>query len=113
MKQVSTISVNELQDLGNKMYGNLVKGVVDIEKSVLVIDAEMHVDIEQFLLEQGAEQQNLWGINLYPAKFGTDDFLEFDSMINIRPRQNNMSRSVENAKIREKIAEIVKVIVTP
>lgn len=113
MKQVTTISVTDLQDLSNNMYGNLVKGVVDTDKAILVIDAEMHVDIEQYLLEQGSEQQNLWGINLYPAKFGTDDFLEFDSMINIRPRQNNMSRSVENAEIREKILEIVKGIVTP
>lgn len=111
MKQVTTITVAELQDLANNMYGNLVKGVVDIEKRILAIDAEMHVDIEQYFLEHGSSQQDLWGINLHPGKYGKDDFVEFDSMINIRPRQNNMSRSVEDEKIRGVIVDIVGGIV--
>lgn len=111
MKQVTTTTVNELQELADKMYGNLVKGVVDINKRVLAIDAEMHVDIEQYFLEQGSTQQDLWGINLHPDKFGTNDFVEFDSMINIRPRQNNMSRNIEDEKIRGTIVGIVEGIV--
>ena len=94
--------------MAEKMYGNLVKAVVDLHKNTLIVDAEMHADEEQVLLEQGSKQNDLWGINLYPSKFGTDDFIEFDSMINIRPRQQNMSRSVDNAKIREKIVDLVK-----
>jgi len=112
MKQVKpTVSVSELQEMATKMYGNLVKAVVDIEKSILVVDAEMHVDIEQFLLERGSAQQNLWGINLHPAKFGTSDFIEFDSMINIRPRQNNMSRDVEDTNVRGSITLVVNEMV--
>jgi hypothetical protein len=111
MKQVTTTTVGELQELADKMYGNLVKGVVDINKRVLAIDAEMHVDIEQYFLEQGSTQQDLWGINLHPDKFGTNDFVEFDSMINIRPRQNNISRNVEDEKIRGTIVGIVEGIV--
>jgi hypothetical protein len=68
----------------------------------------MHADEEQALLEQGSKQNDLWGINLYPAKFGADDFIEFDSMINIRPRQQNMSRSVDNPGIREQITDLVR-----
>ena len=107
MKQVDTISISELSEMAQKMYGNLVKGVVDLNKNILVVDVEMHVDAEQFLLENGSIQNDLWGINLYPAKFNTDEFIEFDSMINIRPRQNNMSRSVEDEKIRQQIALLV------
>lgn len=107
MKQVDTISISELTEFANNMYGNLVKGVVDIKKGILVLDAEMHADEEQFLLENGSIQNDLWGINLYPAKFGTDDFIEFDSMINIRPRQQNRSRDVENEKIREQIVVLI------
>ena len=98
--------------LTKNMYGNLVKVVVDLDKEIIVVDAEMHVDEEQFLLEKGSIQESLWGINLYPAKFDTDQFVEFDSLINIRPRQNNMSRSVEDTVIQAEILSLVKNIIT-
>ena len=104
----TTIGIPELSAMAEKMYGNLVKGVVDLQKNLLAVDAEMHADEEQALLEQGSKQNDLWGINLYPSKFGTDDFIEFDSMINIRPRQQNMSRGVNNPEIREQIIDLVK-----
>lgn len=107
MKQVDTISITELSEMAKAMYGNFVKAVVDIKKRLLVVDVEMHVDAEQLLLEKGSAQTDLWGINLYPGKFGASDFVEFDSMINIRPRQQNMSRSVENEEIRKQIISLV------
>ena len=94
--------------MAEKMYGSIVKAVIDVKRGLLVVDAEMHVDEEQYLLERGSQQNDLWGINLYPAKFGTDDFIEFDSMVNIRPRQNNLSRNVESQEIREEISRIVE-----
>jgi hypothetical protein len=111
VKQVSSITVDELSDMAKRMYGSLVKAVIDIEKQLLVIDAELHVDEEQFLLESGSKQTNLWGINLYPDKYGSNEFVEFDSMINIRPSQQNMSRDIEDKAIRAKITEIVSGIV--
>lgn len=108
MKQVKTISVAELEKMAQRMYGGLVKGVVDIKRGSLVVDAELHADQEAYLLENGSAQQDLWGINLYPAKFGRDEFIEFDSMINIRPSQKNMSKSVEDVSIQKQIIDIVK-----
>ncbi|TSA23562.1 MAG: hypothetical protein D4R67_13460 [Bacteroidetes bacterium] len=99
--------------MASAMYGSLVKAVVDLNLYLLVVDAELHVDQEQYLLEQGSKQNDLWGINLYPQKYGSDDFVEFDSMINIRPRQQNMSRGVENEEIRKKIIALVLRKVTP
>ncbi len=98
--------------MAENMYGNLVKAVVDLAQNSMVIDAEMHADEEAYLLEQGSKQSDLWGINLYPAKFGTDEFVEFDSMINIRPRQQNMSRSVEDETIQQSIISLVAQKVT-
>ena len=97
--------------MAGNMYGDLVKAVVDVEKGVMVVDAGLHADEEQLLLEMGSAQVDLWGINLYPDDFGTDDFVEFDSMINIRPAQGNRSRSVEDAGVRAKILGIVSEIV--
>ena len=79
--------------MSKKMYDPMVKGVVDVRQKLLVLDAEMHVDEEQWLLENGSEQTDLWGFNLYPGEYGTDKFIQYDSMINIRPRQNNRSRT--------------------
>ena len=107
MKEVGEIGVAELNSMAASMYGNMVKAVVDIERGILIVDSELHVDQEQLLLEQGSNQKNLWGINLYPQKFGSDGFIEFDSMINIRPRQQNMSRGVENEEIKHRIIELV------
>lgn len=107
MKEVGLITLAELNEMTASMYGNMVKAVVDIERGILVVDSELHVDQEQLLLEQGSNQNDLWGINLYPQKFGSDDFIEFDSMINIRPRQQNMSRGVENEEIKQRIIRLV------
>jgi len=107
MKEVDIITLSELNDMAASMYGNLVKAVIDVERGILVVDAELHVDQEQLLLEQGSDQKNLWGINLYPRKYGSVGFIEFDSMINIRPRQHNVSRDVEDAGIKKRIIEIV------
>ncbi len=111
VRQVDSISVKELSDMAKRMYGSLVKAVIDIEERLLVVDAELHVDEEQLLLESGSKQSDLWGINLYPEKYGSNEFIEFDSMINIRPSQKNNSRGVEDKQIRTKITEIISGIV--
>ena len=107
----SSISLASLTEMADRIYGELVKGVVDVKKRIIALDAELHVDEEQLLLENGSSQADLWGINLYPEDFGTDDFVEFDSMINIRPAQGNRSRSVEDPETRETIWSIVAEVV--
>jgi hypothetical protein len=104
------IGLDELQNMAVKTFGNLVKAVVDVEKKIMVVDAELHADQEKYLLEQGSNQNNLWGINIYPQKTG-GDHIEFDSMINIRPELNNYSRSVEDLKLRDKIMSIVNSLI--
>ena len=107
MKQIEKITVAELKEPADKLFGGMVKAVADVARGLMVIDAELHADIEQFMLDNGSRQEDLWGINIYPDRFGSPDFIEFDSMINIRPRQGNRSRCVEDAEIRDKITKIV------
>lgn len=104
-------TVNELKKLSSIMFGGLIKAVVDIKKEIMVVDADMHADEEKYLLELGSKQDDLWGINLYPNLKG-DDFIEFDSMINVRPRLNNFSRGIEDDKLKQKIIFIVNKLVT-
>jgi len=104
------ISLTELKTMTEKMFDNLIKAVVDIEKEIIAIDAPMHSDEEAELLKTGSKQENLWGINLYPEEIG-DNFIEFDSMINLKPGQGNRSRGVENPKIRKIIINILNKLV--
>ena len=98
--------MHELRQMAARMFGDFVKAVVDVERGVLAVDAELHADLEAALLEDGAEQRHLWGVNLYPEA-QPDDFIEFDSMINMRPSQANKSRGVEDEAIRRRIIAVV------
>jgi len=100
-----TLSLDELNQMAAATFGNLVKAVVDIDRELVAVDAELHSDLEALLLEDGSRQKSLWGINFYPEMQG-DEFIEFDSMINMRPSQGNRSRGIENEGIRKKIIEI-------
>ena len=100
-----TLTLSELKQMA-LMFENMVKAVVDVERDLIAVDAELHPDLEALFLENGSEQRNLWGINLYPEIEG-DDFIEFDSMINMRPSQGNRTRGVDKEEIRKKIVEIV------
>lgn len=102
-----SITREELKQMAARIYVNMVKAVVDIDRGLLALDAELHSDLEAHLLEQGSAQKSLWGINLYPDLAG-DSFVEFDSMINLRPSQSNRSRGVEDPATRKKIIEWIE-----
>jgi hypothetical protein len=101
------ITIAELTTLAADRFGDMVKAVVDIERGVMAVGEGMHADEEAGLLDDGSRQADLWGINLYPADFGKPDWLEFDSMINLRPGQGNRTRSVDDPAIRSRIADLV------
>ncbi|MDQ6613934.1 MAG: DUF5674 family protein [Actinomycetota bacterium] len=105
------IRLQALRHLSENQFGDLVKAVVDVGQRIMVIGGELHADEESFMLDIGSRQQELWGINLYPAGYNTDDFIEFDSMINLRPSQGNRTRSVEDPAARQAIVEIVTQLV--
>ncbi len=100
------ISRARLSSLAEAQFGDMVKAVVDVERGVMAISGELHSDEEAALIEDGSAQEHLWGINLYPAEQG-DAWLEFDSMINVRPSQGNRSRNVEDSALRDRIRRIV------
>lgn len=104
------ITFEELKKISTTMFGGLVKAVVDIEKEIMVVDAGMHADEEKYLMENGSKQDDIWGINLYPEQ-KDNNFIEFDSMINVRPRLNNFSRGIEDEKLKEKIITIVNKLI--
>jgi len=104
------ISILELRKMAEQMFGDLVKAVVDVEKEIMAINGELHSDEEALLLKKDSKQENLWGINIYP-EIENDNWIEFDSMINLRPSLQNLSRGVDDLDIRRKIKKIVNKLV--
>lgn len=105
------ISKDMLADIESETFFDdmcMVKAVVDINKGLLALNAELHADLEALLLHNGSEQQNLYGINIY---FDTGE-IEFDSLIN-PPRNREagyprVGRYVADPIARERIVEVVK-----
>ena len=89
-----------------KEYDNMIKIVVDIRQRILAGGGEMHSDCEAVLLDNGSEQDDLWGANWYP----TDERIEFESLINIRPRLGNRSILIQNEELRQKVESITREI---
>ena len=105
------ISIDDLRQMAAGGFGDLVKAAVDVGKGVMVVDAELHSDQEAFLLDQGSRQSDLWGVNLYPGLSGPD-FIESDSMINVRPAQGNRSRGVGDEALRAPFTTLVEGLVS-
>jgi hypothetical protein len=100
------LSVEEIRRMAAVRFGDLVKAVIDVERRIMVVDAELHADEEAELLAGGSRQQDLWGINLYPD-LPESEWLEFDSMINLRPSFGNRTRGVDDSTTRDRIAALV------
>ena len=99
------IAIEELRALARQRFGDMVKGVVDLARGILLLDADLNADQEAALLAEGSAQRDLWGINLYPD-LEPPDWLEFDSMINLRPSFGNRSRGVDDPATRDAIAQL-------
>lgn len=104
------IARSELASLAKQQFGDMVKAVVDVARQVIAIGSELHSDEEAALLDEGSWQADLWGINLYPNE-ARAEWIEFDSMINVRPSQGNRSRDVEDPRLRDSIRRIVDALI--
>ncbi|MBI4668891.1 MAG: hypothetical protein HY747_06865 [Elusimicrobia bacterium] len=104
------VSRQDLAEMAKGQFGDFVKAMVDIQNNIMAVGADLHADEEALLLEQGSRQELLWGINIYPDQHD-ESWIEFDSMINLRPSQGNRSRGVDKPEIRDNIRKVVERLV--
>jgi hypothetical protein len=98
-------SKNEIKAMLDE-YGNMIKIAVDIRRKMLAGGGEMHADCEQVLLENGCEQEDIWGANWYPG----DQRVEFEALINIRPHLGNRGMLIQNQEIRDTVEAVTRYI---
>jgi len=87
-------------------YEDMIKIVVDIRRHILSGGGEMHADCESVLLDDGSEQDDLWGANWYPA----EQRIEFESLINIRPRLGNRNIVIQDENLRKQVESVTREI---
>ena len=83
---------------------DFVKLAVDIQRGILAGGGVMHADCEAVLLTDGSEQENLWGADWIP----TSQQVRYESLINIAPRRNNPSMTIQDAAIRAQVKTITE-----
>jgi len=94
---------DEIEKMSEDLAG-FIKVVVDIENKILAGGGQRHVDGEEKLLQEGSKQSNLWG-----GGFDTQtQEIDYNSMINLRPSQDNPGREILSSEIRKIFDEIVK-----
>ncbi len=103
---IDKIFLAEVKELAENDLGEMIKAVVDVQKGVMAIGGEWHSDAEKVLLKAGSGQKDLWGINLFPGR-SKEQLIEFTSLINIRPKDGNLSMIIEIPEVKEKIIKIV------
>lgn len=89
---------------------NMIKGVVDIKKRVIALGGEFHSDSNDVLIKKGSSQEDIWGINLYLEK-PKEEWIEYISLINIRPADNNFDMEIQNQEIKDRIRKIVNSLI--
>jgi hypothetical protein len=85
-------------------FGNFIKLAVDIRRELVAAGGELHYDCEQMLLEDGSQQPDVWGADWEPETRR----VYFESLINIRPKQQNPGSEVVSPQLREQIERIVR-----
>jgi len=85
-----------------QVFGDFIKLAVDVERNILAGGGALHADCKAVLLEYGSNNDNVWGADWYPFT----QQLEFEAMLNIRPRLGNRSMNLQNPVLRDKIRQI-------
>ena len=100
------VSLQELREVAKEFYSTMIKGVVDIEKEIAVFGGEYHADANEVILKNGSRQSDVWGFNIYLDK-PRESWIEYVSLINIRPQAGNMEMEIQDRDIRDKVKAIL------
>ena len=98
-------------EIAREIYGDMLKGVVDIEREILALGGEYHMDGNMALIGNGSTQSAVWGFNLHLEQ-PQESWIEFRSLINIRPAQGNRGMLVESSELQEKIRRVINSKIT-
>ena len=101
------ISRSEAKKIAEEIYGDMVEGVVDIERGIIALGGQYHMDGNMALIDNGSEKKNIWGFNFYPD----ENRIQYNSLINIRPLQNNRAIEIKDEKLRLQMEKVIRKLI--
>jgi len=105
------ISKQQLVEIAEGQFGELTKAVIDIEQEIMAVGGELHSDAEIELAEkENSKREYTWGVNLWPKR-PKEAWIEFDSVINIKPSFGNRSRDVEDPETKAKVKSVINKLI--
>jgi len=96
-------TTEEIEKLREK-FEVYIKTVIDVRQKICSAGCDRHFDSEKLLLEKGSDQNDLWGGGIDLETMMVD----FNSMINIRPAQQNTSNEIQDLNIRKEFEQLTK-----
>lgn len=100
------INIEEVKELADFWYGTMIKGCVDVEKGIVALGGDYHIESSELLTSHDSKFEDVWGFNIRFEE-NPDGVLEFDSMVNIKPNFGNRSRGINNEEIIKKARAII------
>ena len=100
------LPIAKIREIAKEFYTDMIKGAADVEKEIIALGGEYHIDASELLVKNGSRQNNIWGFNVVFDK-PRDSWLEYTALINIKPARGNRGMFIEDEKIRDKIRKIV------
>jgi len=105
------VKKSEIAQMAREGFGDVGKVVADGSQNFMAIGGELHADEEVMLSEkEGSKREDMWGFNIYPEK-AREEWLEFNSMVNIKPHLGNRTRDIGDPEVKEKIRKVVEKLV--
>ncbi|HEY4514437.1 MAG TPA: DUF5674 family protein [Candidatus Paceibacterota bacterium] len=105
-----TIDSDDLREIAEEFYRSMIKGAIDIEKSIVAFGGEYHIDASNRLSEMGAQSKDIWGFNIR-LDAPRDSWVEYTALINIKPEAGNRDMIISDAATREKIKKILDTMI--
>jgi hypothetical protein len=102
-----SVPLDDVKKLALEWYGSMIKGVVDIEREIIALGGEFHMDANQVLMDDGSAQSDVWGFNLEFSE-PRERWIVYRSLINIRPALGNRSMFVIDPRLQEKMRDIIE-----
>jgi len=104
------VTLEIVSEIAREFHGNMVKGVADVKREIIAIGGEWHIDANIKLIGDSSKQDDLWGFNFYLDRAKGEE-IEYKSLINIRPAQNNRTIEIQDQELKDKLEKIIKKLV--
>lgn len=87
-----------------EVYSDYIKTVIDIEKNILTVGCEYHIDCEEVLIKSGSKLENLFGGGY---RISTKE-VEYMAMSNYKPALGKTTYEIMDDEIRNKLKELTE-----